>query len=151
MGESCSFTQNAHKSAVLNSNERLIYNRRNRLTDPFLQVEDEKAEGCHSISDNSQATIHDSPCEIDPTMFGDSPDIDVDGPQPSPNPWHPFLSRLHCQLVLLYHGSHRKNIDLVTFRAFLSVLRVWVPPDVYFPSVEEIINFTSPFWEEKLL
>ena len=25
--------------------------------------------------------------------------------------WHPFKSRFHCQLVLLHHGSYRKNID----------------------------------------
>ena len=53
-------------------------------------------------------------------------------PNPLPNPddpesdWHPFRSRVHCQLVLLYHGSHRRNVDLVTFGAFMQILKVSV-------------------------
>ena len=64
--------------------------------------------------------------------------------------WYPFKSRLHCQLVLLYHGSHRKNVDLVTFRAFISILKVWVPADEYMPSISEVVDFSIPFWENKL-
>lgn len=41
------------------------------------------------------------------------------------NDWHPFLSRVHCQLVLLYHGSHRRKMDLVTFRAVMEILKVY--------------------------
>ena len=38
--------------------------------------------------------------------------------------WHPFVNRAHAQLVMLYHGSHRRNCDQVTFRAFMTILRV---------------------------
>ena len=40
--------------------------------------------------------------------------------------WHPFKSRVHCQLVLLCHGSHRRNTDLVSLRAYMHVLKVRV-------------------------
>ena len=38
--------------------------------------------------------------------------------------WHPFQNKVTAQLVLLYHGSHRRNLDLVTFRAFMTILKV---------------------------
>ena len=38
--------------------------------------------------------------------------------------WHPFRNRVSAQLILLYHGSHRRNCDLVTFRAFMTILKV---------------------------
>ena len=38
--------------------------------------------------------------------------------------WHPFENKVHAQLVLLFLGSHRRNFDLVTFRAFLTILKV---------------------------
>ena len=57
-------------------------------------------------------------------MFGDSPDIDVDGPQPSPNPWHPFLSRLHCQLVLLYHGSVLGYYTIISKLSYLDGVKL---------------------------
>ena len=56
---------------------------------------------------------------------GDPQSSQPDIPHLQPeNDWHPFKSRVHCQLVLLYHGSHRRNIDLVTFRAFMEILEV---------------------------
>ena len=53
-----------------------------------------------------------------------SPGLPHQHPDPDPDPWYPFRSRVHCQLVLLFMGSHRKNIDLITFQAFMSVLKV---------------------------
>ena len=38
--------------------------------------------------------------------------------------WHPFRNRVSAQLILLYNGSHRRNCDLVTFRAFMTILKV---------------------------
>ena len=38
--------------------------------------------------------------------------------------WHPFMNKVHAQLVLLYHGSHRRNCDHVTFRTFMTILKV---------------------------
>lgn len=49
---------------------------------------------------------------------GDNPELDPGGD------WHPFKSRIHCQLVMIFHSSHRRNVDLVTFRAFMHVLKV---------------------------
>ena len=48
----------------------------------------------------------------------DQPDLEPGGD------WHPFRSRVHAQLVLLFHSSHRRNVDLVTFRSYMHVLKV---------------------------
>ena len=64
------------------------------------------------------------------------PPIDSDdpsfSPQPDPvhsppeDPWFPFLSKPHMQLCLLYHGSHRKNLDQVSLQAVMDILKVSV-------------------------
>ena len=109
--------------------------------------------GEQNLEDENNST---NPVSIDPedTHDPDEPpdngsNITLDDFQDE-HSWHPFYSRVHCQLVLLYHGSHRKNIDLVTFKAFLTIMKTWVPADVYFPTLDEIVNFSIPFWEEKL-
>ena len=58
-------------------------------------------------------------CDVDSEGGGDS-----DGGGNGENDWHPFTNRVHAQLVLLYMGSHRRNCDLVTFKAFMKVLKV---------------------------
>ena len=64
---------------------------------------------------------HSSGSHLDPPS---SPGTHLPQQYPDPDPWYPFRSRVHCQLVLLLLGSHRKNTDLVTFQAFMSVLKV---------------------------
>ena len=66
------------------------------------------------------------PQPASPSRSSNSDDTDgLPGPMnQGQNDWHPFLSRVHYQLVMLYHGSHRRNVDLVTFRAYMQVLKV---------------------------
>ena len=63
------------------------------------------------------------------TYHSSSPDPDPD-PDPENNPpedpWFPFLSKPHMQLCLLYHGSHRKNMDQVSLQAIMDILKVCV-------------------------
>ena len=40
--------------------------------------------------------------------------------------WHPFMNKVHAQLTMLYHGSHRRNCDHVTFRTFMTILKVFL-------------------------
>ena len=65
-------------------------------------------------------------------------------------PWFPWKSRAHFYLTVLYHGSHRRNIDQTTLRAIMDILKIYVPPSEYFPSLQEIVNFTNDHWESKL-
>ena len=61
------------------------------------------------------------------TYHSSSPDPDPD-PENNPpeDPWFPFLSKPHMQLCLLYHGSHRKNMDQVSLQAIMDILKVCV-------------------------
>ena len=54
----------------------------------------------------------------------DPPDLNVNVNADPGGEWHPFRSRVHCQLVLLYQSSHRRNVDQITFRAFMEILKV---------------------------
>ena len=61
------------------------------------------------------------------THHSSSPDPDPDPENDPPeDPWFPFLSKPHMQLCLLYHGSHRKNMDQVTLQAIMDILKVCV-------------------------
>ena len=64
------------------------------------------------------------------------------------NDYFPFKNQLHFQMCLLYHGSYRKYIDRNMLVAFLDILNVHVKE---VPTVQEVINFNFPFWEEQLL
>ena len=57
--------------------------------------------------------------------YHSSPDQDPEN-NPPEDPWFPFLSKPHMQLCLLYHGSHRKNMDQVTLQAIMDILKVCV-------------------------
>ena len=85
------------------------------------------------VSNPDPATVQDPAIDrgipSDPAADQDTssdPESDNGGIQQNivPDPWYPFKSRAHCQLVILYQGSHRKMVDLVTFQAFMSVLKV---------------------------
>ena len=69
---------------------------------------DDQSEGGGDELEDSEESDHE-PVE---------PDLDPGGE------WHPFRNRVTAQLVLLYHGSHRRNLDLVTFRSFMTILKV---------------------------
>ena len=86
---------------------------------PSVNISDVASD--QNISDQEDtASDHDDPNSDHCT----NSDHDGNHVDPPIDDWHPFLSRVHCQLVLLYHGSHRRNLDLITFRAYLQVLKV---------------------------
>ena len=113
-----------------------------------------------AVSDNGHINLNDNLSSSSTSVDGDLRQLgdgdNLNNPPPvgtDLNPggdWHPFKSRVHCQLVMLYHGSHRRNIDMVTFRAFLEILKFYVV-DEFFPTLEDIINFSVPYWEDRLL
>ena len=70
------------------------------------------------LSNNLEDGIEDQDDDEDGDGGDDQPELEPGGD------WHPFRSRVHAQLVLLYHSSHRRNIDLVTFRSYVHVLKV---------------------------
>ena len=83
------------------------------------------AENGSSDSENESGDLRGSQQSNRQNESGDPHSSPPHIPLQQPNDdWHPFKSRVHCQLVLLYHGSHRRNIDLVTFRAFMEILEV---------------------------
>ena len=65
--------------------------------------------------------------------------------------WYPWSSRCHYYLTVLYHGSHRRNIDKNTLIAIMDILKVYVPKEEYFPNVDEIVNFTVDYWKDQIL
>ena len=81
------------------------------------------------ISDSLSVPSEDSSINIEPVNDPNSPDPPDENVNLNVEPggeWHPFHSRVHCQLVLLYQSSHRRNVDQITFRAFMEVLKVFL-------------------------
>ena len=76
---------------------------------------------------------------------------DPDDPEelPPQEPWFPWRSKCHFYLTVLYHGSHRRNMDQQTLRAVMDILRIYVSGE-HFPSLDEIVNFRYEYWEAKI-
>ena len=69
------------------------------------------------LSHHSSPPLHSDP-SASPYPESDREDM------PAEDRWFPFLSKPHMQLCLLYHGSHRKNMDQVSLRAIMDILKV---------------------------
>ena len=65
-------------------------------------------------------------------------------------PWFPWMSRVHFYLTVLYHGSHRRNIDQVTLKVIMDILKIYVPLAEYFPTFREVADFKFEHWESKI-
>ena len=93
------------------------------LSSPLHESEDciSNADICDNTGNND--AVSNSASFSSDGLGWDLPD-GAPGGEPPLGDWHPFRSQVHCQLVLLYQGSHRRNTDLVTFRAFMQILKV---------------------------
>ena len=83
---------------------------------------------------------------------GDPPDNNSppDSPQ-GQDPWYPWLSRCHYYLSVLYHGSHRRNMDKETLRAVMDIMKVYVPKTEFFPTIDQVVKFTHEHWYNRIL
>ena len=105
---------------------------------------------------SSDTDFEDAPIPMD---AGPDPELGLDfedAPEQGPDyhhvnePWYPWLSRIHYYLTVLYHGSHRRNMDQATLRALMDIFRIYVPQSEYFPTLLEVVNFRFDFWEQKI-
>ena len=111
------------------------------VNDHFIMSSQDEDEQHH---DNETADFEQHDISEDESTF-------MESNQSKEDSWYPWSSRCHYYLTVLYHGSHRRNIDKNTLIAIMDILKVYVPKEEYFPNVDEIVNFTVDYWKDQIL
>ena len=70
-----------------------------------------------------QVAAHYSPLQVADASQPTYPDSPESGSEDSADPWFPFRSRIHYFLIILYHGSHRKNFDQETLEMIMEITK----------------------------